>query len=144
MRYVRGNLEDSRIRIPIGIRAFSPDPNSPLSVTYHEFTALVDTGAKRTCVSQNVIQQVGLKSRGKIPVGNVKRTEEHHTYLFYVGVWPATLDETPSAVFGIGDEIMGIGGGDSRYYDVLLGMDIIAQGSLRLDLDGSFELAFPG
>ena len=38
---------------------------------------------------------------------------------------------------------MGIDGGDSRYYDVLLGMDIITQGSFRLESDGSFELAFP-
>lgn len=88
--------------------------------------------------------RAGLTSRGKIPVGNVKRTEEHHTYLFYVGIWPEREDGLPPPVFGIGDEIMGIDGGDSRYYDVLLGMDIISQGSLHLEFDGSFELAFPG
>lgn len=77
-------------------------------------------------------------------VGNVKRTELHWTYLFYVGIWPESDDGSPSNPFGIGNEIEGIDVGDSRYYDVLLGMDIIAQGSLHLELDGSFELAFPG
>jgi hypothetical protein len=77
-------------------------------------------------------------------VGNVKRTELHWTYLFYVGIWPETDDGSPSHPFGIGHEIEGIDVGDSRYYDVLLGMDIIAKGSLHLELDGSFELAFPG
>ena len=120
------------------------DPLAPADSNFHPFTALVDTGASRTSISQNVIDRVGLFGRGQIPVGNVKRTEQHETYIFYVGVWPEAEDGTPSATFGIGDAIMGIDGGDSRYYDVLLGMDIITQGSLRLDKDGSFELAFPG
>ena len=144
MRYVRGRLQNNRIRIPIGIRAFDPDPSGHGSIVYHPFTALVDTGATRTSISQNVIDRAGLISQGKIPVGNVKRTEEHHTYLFYVGIWPETGDGSPPALFGVGDEIMGIDGGDSRYYDVLLGMDIIAKSSLHLELNGSFALAFPG
>lgn len=143
MRYVRGILSNNRIRIKVGIRDFNPDPLASTSIFFHEFTALVDTGASRTCISQNVIDRVGLKSRGKISVGNVKRTEEHRTYIFYVGVWPENLEECPPAVFGIGNEIMGIDGGDSRYYDVLLGMDIISQGTLQLNLNGSFELGFP-
>lgn len=144
MRYVRGRLHENRIRIPVGIRAFDLDPSGSISLTYHPFTALVDTGATRTSVSRNVVDRVGLTSQGKIPVGNVKRTEEHHTYLFYVGVWPETGDGLPPSVFGIGNEIMGIDGGDSRYWDVLLGMDIISQGTLQLRLDGTFDLGFPG
>lgn len=144
MRYVRGKLENNRIRIRVGIRAFNPDPSAAIQLVYHEFIALVDTGATRTAISQNVIDRVGLTSRGKIPVGNVRRTEEHHTYVFYVAIWPVSDDGSPTAVFGIGQEIMGIDGGDSRYYDILLGMDVISQGSLRLERDGSFELGFPG
>lgn len=143
MRYVRGRLENNRIRVRVGIRAFNPDPAAFLDITFHEFIALVDTGATRTSISQNVIDKVGLNSRGKIPVGNVKRTEEHHTYHFYVGIWPESGGDSVPAIFGIGDAIMGIDGGDSRFYDVLLGMDIIAQGSLCLNLDGTFELGFP-
>lgn len=106
--------------------------------------ALVDTGARRTAISRNVIDRCQLISRGKIDVGNVRRVEQHDTYLFYVGIWPDTEDGSPTAPFGIGDDIMGIDGGDNRYYDVLLGMDIIRRGSFRLEIDGSFELAFPG
>lgn len=144
MRYIRGRLEDNRIRIKVGIRAFDPDPLAPPSFAHHEFSALVDTGARRTAISQNVIDRAGLVRRSKIPVGNVKRTEDHYTYFFYVAVWPDSADGSPSAPFGIGDEIMGIDGGDSRFYDVLLGMDIITRGSLRLEHDGTFEMAFPG
>jgi hypothetical protein len=144
MRYVRGQIQDRRILIPVGIRAFNDDPNAPINLHFHEFRALVDTGASRTAISQKVIDQVGLSTRGQEPVGNVKRTEFHKTFMFYVGIWPETDDGSPSAVFGIGDEILGIDGGDSRYYDVLLGMDIILRGSLRLGADRKFELGFPG
>ena len=143
MRYVRGRLQNRRILIPVGIRAFIDDPFAPVDLHYHQFIALVDTGASRTSISRNVIDRAKLTGRGQIPVGNVKRTELHETYLFYLGVWPETEDGSPSAPFGIGEAIMGIDGGDSRYYDVLLGMDILSQGTLNLALDGSFELGFP-
>ena len=143
MRYVRGQLQNNRILIEVGIRAFIDDPAAPLDLNFYPFKALVDTGASRTAISQNVIDKVGLVGRGQIAVGNVKRTEPHETYIFYVGVWPISEDGMPAATFGVGEAIMGIDGGDSRYYDVLLGMDIIVRGSLKLELDGSFELAFP-
>ena len=47
-------------------------------------------------------------------------------------------------MFGIGDEIEGIDIGNHPYFDVLLGMDIITRGSLKLALDSTFELAFAG
>lgn len=105
---------------------------------------MVDTGALRTCVTQNVVDRLGLTRRGRIEVGNVRSRAWHWTYLFHVAIWPETDDGSISAAFGIGDEVEGIDVGDSRYYDVLLGMDILRRGSLRLELDGSFELAFPG
>lgn len=144
MRFVRGHLQNNRILIQVGIRAFSDDPSHVGDFTFHEFTALVDTGATRTAISQNVIDRAGLRSRGQISVGNVRRTELHDTFLFYVGVWPETADGSLPAVFGIGDAIMGIDGGDSRYYDVLLGMDIVTRGTLSITLDKTFELGFPG
>lgn len=135
------------MRIKVGIRPFVPfeplstqGPNP--SLDYHEFTALIDTGALRTCVTQNVVDRLELKRRGRIEVGNVKRTELHWTYLFHVAIWPDTDDGSLPAIYGIGDEIEGIDVGDSRFYDVLLGMDILSQGALRLEKDGSFALSF--
>jgi hypothetical protein len=115
----------------------------PPDFHYHEFTALLDTGATRTAISQNVITRCALAPTGQMPVGNVKRTEMHSTFMFYVGVWPESVDGLPSAIFGIGDAVLGIDGGDSRYYDVLLGMDIVTQGRLTLNIDRSFEFALP-
>lgn len=67
----------------------------------------------------------------------------HFTYLFHVAIWPDQHDGSePSAPFGIGDEIEGIDVGDNRFFDVLLGMDILSQGSLHLERNGEFELTF--
>ncbi|MEM6857152.1 MAG: hypothetical protein AAF559_04700 [Pseudomonadota bacterium] len=119
------------------------DPMAPPDLQYHEFTALLDTGATRTAISQNVISRCGLKPFGEMPVGNVKRTELHSTYLFYIGVWPDPSPGSPQTFYGMKDEILGIDGGDSRYYDVLLGMDVVTQGKLVLNFDKDFELSFP-
>jgi hypothetical protein len=129
--------------INVGIRSFADDPTLDFSQDFTQFVALLDTGATRTAISRNVINRVQLRSRGMMPVGNVRRTEDHHTYMFYVAIWPEASDGSISPPFGIGEAILGIDGGDSRYYDVLLGMDIISRGSLRLEANGQFELSFP-
>lgn len=146
MRYLRGQVRQNRIRIKVGIKAFNPatSPLEPQDLRFEEFTALVDTGALRTCVTQNVVDRLSLKRRGRIEVGNVRNRAWHWTYLFHVAIWPDTEDGSIAAAFGIGDEVEGIDVGDSRYYDVLLGMDILRRGTLKLELDGGFELAFPG
>lgn len=150
MRLLRGRLEDGRIRIKVGIRPFQPyEPlvgvSPALELSYFECTALVDTGARRTCVTERVVQATGMRRRGRVEIWNIKRAEQHWTYLFHLGIWPDSDDPMmPSPIFGIGDEIEGIDVGDNRFFDVLLGMDIISQGSLHLKRDGTFEMAFPG
>lgn len=149
MRYITGKLESGRIRIKVGIRPFrdySPvDGNStPFALEYTQFIALVDTGATRTCVTENVVQKLGLQRRGREEIWNIKRPELHWTYMFHVGIWPEAENGTPQTVFGIGDEIVGIDVGNNRFFDVLLGMDIIGQGSLHLRTDGTFQMGFPG
>jgi hypothetical protein len=149
MRFLRGKTQNNRIIIKVGIRPFQPyEPvelrPSPINLTYRECPALVDTGALRTCIGERVVQELGLKRKSRADIWNVKRSEIHWTYLFHVGIWPDADDPyQPQPVFGIGQEIEGIDVGNHPYFDVLLGMDIISQGSLRLEADGRFELAFP-
>ena len=125
MPSVKGRLENNRIRIKIGIRPFWPDgPLSaappPVDLTFREYIALVDTGAQRTCVSERVVQEIGLRRRGRVEIANVKSTELHFTYLFYIGFWPDANHDGPRPVYGIGDAIEGIDAGNSRYFDACL------------------------
>lgn len=149
MRFLKGRTENGRIRIKVGIRPFEAASlvdgiSSIPNLTYHECTALVDTGAQRTCITERMVQRIGLERKGRVEIWNIKRPELHWTYLFHVGIWPESDDPlTPSAPYGIGAEIEGIDVGDNRFFEVLLGMDIISQGSLHLERDGSFVMAFP-
>jgi hypothetical protein len=105
--------------------------------------ALVDTGARRTCVTEHIAQELGMRRISQAEVWNVKRPERHWTYLFHVAVWPDRNDGSPSSPYGIGEEIEGIDVGNHPYFDVLLGMDIISRGRLVVEPTGEFSLTFP-
>lgn len=148
MRYLRGRLTNGRILIKVGIKPFQPfapvdGVSTPFGLNYQEFLALVDTGAVRTCISQNVVERLQLRRKGRADIWNIKRSEQHFTYLIDVGIWPDRDDGLPSSIFGLVNEIEGIDVGNHPYFDVLFGMDILQKGSLRLDIDGAYEIAFP-
>ncbi len=148
MPSLKGTLERGRALVKVGIRPFQgynpvDGHSSAFNLNFTEYTALIDTGALRTCVSEKVIADLRLKKHGRVEISNVKRAEMHWTYLFYVGVWPDNEDGIPNTVIGIGDEIEGIDLGFNRFFDVLLGMDVITRGYLHIERDGKFELGFP-
>lgn len=149
MAILTGKLEDGRIRIKVGIRPFQDygpvdGVSSAQILNYRECNALVDTGARRTCVTENTVQSLGLRRKGRAEVWNIKRPEMHFTYLFHVAIWPDTQQSyhAPVAPYGIGSEIEGIDVGDNRFFDILLGMDIISQGSFHLERSGEFRFEF--
>ncbi|MBF7013165.1 hypothetical protein QUC32_26420 [Novosphingobium resinovorum] len=147
MPQVTGKLKDGRILLKVGIRPFQAvgpvsGYDNPATLDYRECTALLDTGARRTCVTVNITQTLGMRRIGQAEVWNVKRPERHFTYLFHVGIWPDVIDDMPSTIFGIGDEIEGIDVGNHPYFDVLLGMDIVSQGRLVIEKSGDFSLSF--
>jgi hypothetical protein len=104
------------------------------------FKALIDTGAQKTMISTNAINQLGLLPLGKILISGVGPTAHYHNgFLFYVAfivpvivpgqvVVPGTpvpaLVNATGPIYGA--EISSTGG----LFDVLLGMDIIASGTL--------------
>ena len=77
------------------------------------FTSLVDTGAQRTMISTNVVTTLGLKPQGRQQI------------IFYL----------PEPIYGA--ELTA-----SLGFDVLLGMDIISKGSLKIEGNGHFSFSF--
>lgn len=148
MRQVTGSLDqNNRVRIKVGIRHFEPlGPVDGISTThsldYRECIALIDTGARRTCITEKIAQDLNMRRISEVEVWNVKRPERHWTYLFHVAVWPNSEDGSPVVPYGIGDAIEGIDVGNHPYFDVLLGMDIISQGRLLIEPTGEFSLTF--
>jgi hypothetical protein len=117
------------------------------------FRALVDTGAQKTMISTNVVTSLGLTPLGTIPIQGVgPNMNYHNAYLFHVAfvipiltpgqtVIPGTQVQAIVHVLPIpihGAEITSTGG----LFDVLLGMDVICTGSLKVEGNGWFSFSF--
>ena len=116
------------------------------------FRALLDTGAQKTMISANVVDVVGLNPIGKIPLQGIGPNITYHDgYLFHVaftfplppGLATASQGSVQTRTFIYG---VPIHGAELRMaavsFDVLLGMDIIGTGSLKVDGDGTFSFSF--
>jgi hypothetical protein len=117
------------------------------------FVSLVDTGAQRTMISTNVVNALGLKPQGSILVHGVGPVSvPHNGYLFHVAFTipivvagaTRTSPSVPQQVLVFihpvpiyGAELPNPGG-----FDVLLGMDIIGTGSLKVEGNGHFSFSF--
>jgi hypothetical protein len=121
-----------------------PSSASPLQMNM--YSALVDTGASCTCISQKVIQAVGLSPIGKQQVGHALGPSATNSYQFQVvfafpqsqgpsGTMQATL--TVHLVMGL--EFVPQPGST---FDVLLGRDIICKGIFNMSFDGHAILSF--
>lgn len=113
----------------------------------HVFTALIDTGAQSTCITSSAAEKVGLIPVGKVPIRGVSGLQYHNNYIFKVGFALGTFDRNSRT----GDAnvhifVKPIEGAELNFssskFDVLLGMDIISMGSLKVDGDGSFSFCF--
>jgi len=116
-------------------------------VTFHVFNALIDTGAQATCLTRRAAEKVGLLPIGKVPIMGVSGLQYHNNYLFKIGFGfglVPNVSEVGAAQVHILDEIIEgaeLSAGGAKF-DVLLGMDIIGLGSLKIDGDGSFSFSF--
>ena len=118
------------------------------------YKALIDTGATSTMLSNKVISDLGL-----IPVGIAKFQGIHGVrtrvvYLFRVAFYGAVADKdllasrsikTDKEVHKIYICPTDIEGGEidkQPNFDVLLGMDVLSTGNLRIDKSGDFSFSF--
>jgi hypothetical protein len=118
------------------------------------FNALVDTGAQKTMISANVVNALSLVPRGQISVQGVGHNVTYHNgYLFHVAftlplLGPVAQGMTvppgqaallicvhPTPIYGA--ELPAAVG-----LDVLLGMDILSSGSLKIEGNGQYSFSF--
>lgn len=120
------------------------------------FAALVDTGAQKTMISTNVVNALGLQAQGQIPIQGVgPNITWHNGYLFHVSftmpvLGPAALALPPGQIQLLvhinpnviyGAELT-IPAGAQAAFDVLLGMDILSSGSLKIEGSGHASFSF--
>ncbi|TBW40948.1 hypothetical protein EYW49_01985 [Siculibacillus lacustris] len=117
------------------------------NINDHMFKALVDTGAQRTMISKAAAQKLKLRPIGKFPVLGVGGVSYHNNYLFNVGFVVGSKgsgeNEYKFEAHILQDLIQG-GELDleNAGFDVLLGMDVLATGSLAVEGVGTFSFSF--
>jgi len=112
------------------------------------FKSLVDTGCQRTMISANAAARLGLTAVGKIPIQGVgPNITYHNAYVFRVAFFvPAVAGgQMPGSGAAVAHVLPApIHGGEisSSGFDVLLGMDVISIGSLKIEGNGAFSFSF--
>lgn len=152
MPLIKGTLDNRRALIDVGLQPTigaidSVMPVSPTSdFTIRRLVGLIDTGAQSTCVTRSTAKSIGLMPRGKKLLGNVSSFEMHTAYSFVLGVWYIEENGGPNnqttGYYGF-DPILGCDFKDNPDFDVLIGMDIIAQGDFSTKRNGEFEWYLP-
>ncbi len=107
------------------------------------YFALIDTGASHTCISTKVIKETGLQPTGKLMVGGVHGNQATNSYQFQVGLmFPHGQSPTGAVLANIAAfPVSGMEFISGGTFDVLLGRDILCQGSFVMSFDGHAMLS---
>ncbi|HEX8412885.1 MAG TPA: aspartyl protease family protein [Sphingomicrobium sp.] len=146
MPSITGDLDKRRILIDVGVQpsrpvveGVSPSQFAPPMVV-NTLRGLIDTGAQRTCITRSAAARIGLRPRGKIPMGNVSSIEMHNRYRFVLTAW---YDDPTGRGWYMFDTVEGADFKDNEDFDVLIGMDVIGQGDLTITRVSTFIWQLP-
>lgn len=140
MPSIRGSLEDGQPLVTVLISSF---PQIEASFQSHEFLALIDTGSTKTCVTRTVVEALQLQPHSRVLVATPSGLERRKAYNFTIGF----VDEGDRSIGAVRRTYVFptvLTGADfvkNSNFDVLIGMDILAQGRLLFE-HGDFEFGF--
>ena len=130
----RVNVLKSKVHIAKAFnRSSFPHPPNPKDVAAIEFTAIWDTGATKSVISQKVIDECGLKPIGMAKVYHAGG--ESLTTVYFASIFLPNKVVIPQLEMN-----KGVLAGDA---EVLIGMDIISQGDFAVtNKDGKTTFSF--
>jgi hypothetical protein len=147
-----GQLHDGRVIIDVGLQSTSASiaAVSPIhtgvEIPIRKLKGLLDTGAQTTCIVPSVIKEVGLRSRGRVRLGNVSSIEYHRSFSLILGLWynyADPLGKVKEVGYYSFQPILGCEFRQVVDFDVLIGMDLIRQGDLTIRKSGEFVWTLP-
>ena len=113
---------------------YGPGTTIPSTVT--SFPALIDTGASITCISQQVVQTVGLQAIGMTQMISASQTIPAHLYLVDL-----LLPFGHGGLLQKGIQVMEFQAAGTDPVQMLLGRDILCRGVFTMSLDGHFTFS---
>ncbi len=124
--------------------ALEPAKRPPEKQRLSLFNALIDTGATSTCISEKVVETVGLIPSGKTMMVGSTGESPVDQFTFGVGFILSPVQQSTGET-SMNLSVRGVQGclfqNGSLVFDVLLGRDIICEGSFTLSFDGHFILS---
>lgn len=111
-------------------------PTSGTAPPIAAFPALIDTGASATCISPSVVQALGLQPIGLRAMTSATQSVPANVYLVDL-VLP--FGNTGLVVPGM--QVMEFTTAGAGPFQILLGRDILCQGTFTLSFDGHFTFA---
>lgn len=152
MRVIDGSHNNSQVFIEVAVlpvQSFD-DLNDPQRLAkpsqVHLCTALVDTGAQITCITQSAAMKIGLVPVGTLLIQGVGGLAPHNYYIFKIGFNRIVENEVGLSpdVHLIDKVIEGaeLVFGPNAPFDVLLGMDVISTGTLTISNSGRYRFSF--
>jgi len=111
------------------------DPKTTPHPKKNTYNALWDTGATNTVITNRVATELKLSPRGKVTSFHADGQTDVETYYINIGL--------PN---GVGVQYLRVSEGKLKGFDVLIGMDIIAQGEFSLRHENNkhvFEFKLP-
>lgn len=131
--------DSRRIVIPAAIlRA-----DNPADLSFHQVTALIDTGATSSGIMPNVVEALDLTPVGKQLVKAAHGEAMVDTFVFRIGLFVDAVDGSQQPLFPfIFDAVMGLRFGPSEHFDAIIGMDILGQCDFSITRNRSCQLTF--
>lgn len=133
---ISGRHDGRRILLPVAVLR----SDNPTDLSHAIYTGLLDTGATTSWVSPRVIQELGLVELMKERVSFAMSEETASVFLFRLGLFVNGLHRNSLPyVFA---ETRGFKLNQREDFDVILGMDVLAQGDFATFRDGHWTLKF--
>lgn len=135
-----GRHDGRRILLPVAV--FRSE--NPTDLTFVRATALLDTGATSSAIGPGIVNKLALSPHAKRPLMVATEERQVDFFLFRIGLFDSTKSESPSS-FGfpfVFAETEGFKMRDSPTFNVILGMDVMAQCDLQISRNGSWKLSY--
>lgn len=150
MLVAQGNVENRQAILRIGLQQLVPEAaevsamQPPLEIPIREYRALIDTGAQRTCLTQETIGAERLRWHGKKAIQNVHSLNRHYLFWIHLGFWAVDAEApayaAPGSFFALPAPVEVINIANNYWFDAIIGMDVLQRYDLRMDRNGEFEL----
>ncbi|MEO0462542.1 MAG: hypothetical protein AAF127_05390 [Pseudomonadota bacterium] len=152
MAQVTGTLIEGKPIVDITLADALPAPPEVSSVSevnsfsVRQYRALLDTGADITCICEHAVRESGLKQYGFERMIGAVGPSLHETYIVKIGILLGDSDDADRLINGLFqlEPLVAAKIKDNKWFDLIIGTDILRNHEFALTRGGGFRLELFG